>query len=191
MSNDKFLYNARKTVVDSKTRDNVRLLIHDLKVFFDADEDYLLMDMLQYWTGISDATAWRLVKEKKMPRMSTLEQIAKHCGLRVTLQAMPEKVKCYASQDAKQYVRAMTNAALQKRGNKALPHSQSEMTLFVANMALFDAGVFMQVRLLKAPGARASQEKCGLSRADIFNSRPRKNPRTGKGSHTKKSRRHI
>lgn len=67
MSNDKFLYNARKTVVDSKTRDNVMLLIHDLKVFFDADDDYLLMDLLQYWTGISDATAWRLVKEKKMP----------------------------------------------------------------------------------------------------------------------------
>lgn len=154
MANDKFLYNARKTVVDSKTRDNVMLLIHDLKVFFAADDDYLLMDLLKYWTSIADATAWRLVKEKKMPRMGTLQKIAKYCGLRVTLQAMPERVKCFASRDAKQYVRAMTNAALQKSGKKALPHWQSEMTLFKANMALFDTGAFVQVRLLKAPGGK-------------------------------------
>lgn len=184
MSNDKFLYNARKTVVDSKTRDNVMLLIHDLKVFFDADDDYLLMDLLQYWTGISDATAWRLVKEKKMPHMSTLEKIAKRCGLRVTLQATPESGIWYVSRNAKQSVNALTNALMRKGSEAALSYRPQEMTLFMANMALFHTGKFVQVRLLRAPGGKASQDQCGLSRADILNSRPRKNPRF------QKSRRH-
>lgn len=164
MANDKFLYNARKTVINGKTGDNVALVIHDLRVAFAAKDDYDLMDCLVYQAGIAESTAWRLVKEKKMPQIGTLEKIARACNLKVTLLAMPSPVRCYVSRDAKQYISAIASAILQKCGRPALTYCESELTLSAANMMLFETGKFIQVRLLKSPQDKPCRAHRGLRR---------------------------
>lgn len=172
MANDNLLYNARKTVINGKTADNVALLIHDLRVAFATTDDYDLMDCLVYQAGITESTAWRLVKEKKMPQIGTLEKIARACNLRVTLLAMPSPVRCYVGRGAKQYVSAIASAVLQKCGRPALTYCgrpaltycRREMTLFAANLMLFESGKFIQVRLLKAPQDKPCRARRGLRR---------------------------